>query len=149
MTAHQTPHPWDSPGKNTGVGCHFLLQCMKVKTEIEVAQSCPTLRDTTDGSLPGSSIHGIFQARVLEGGAIAFSALAAYSEPKKGFPGGLVAKNLPASAGYSSSIPGLRRSPGVGNSNPLQYSCLGNPMDRGAWWAVIHGVTKSQTRLHN
>jgi len=67
------PHPWDSPGKNTGVGCHFLLQCMKVKSESEVAQSCPTLCDPMDCSLPGSSVHGIFQARVLEWGAIAFS----------------------------------------------------------------------------
>ena len=66
-------HPWDSPGKNTGVGCHFLLQCMKVKSESKVAQSCPTLSDPMDWSLPGSSIHGIFQARVLEWGAIAFS----------------------------------------------------------------------------
>ena len=65
--------PWDSPGKNTGVGCHFLLQCVKVKSESEVAQSCPTLRDPMDHSLPGSSIHGILQARVLEWGAIAFS----------------------------------------------------------------------------
>ena len=65
--------PWDSPGKNTGVGCHFLLQCMKVKSESEVAQSYPTLSDPMDCSLPGSSIHGIFQARVLEWGAIAFS----------------------------------------------------------------------------
>ena len=65
--------PWDSPGKNTGVGCHFLLQCMKVKSESEVAQSCPTLSDPMDCSLPGSSVHGIFQARVLEWGAIAFS----------------------------------------------------------------------------
>ena len=65
--------PWDSPGKNTGVGCHFLLQCMKVKSESEVTQSCPTLRNPMDCSLPGSSIHGIFQARVLERVAIAFS----------------------------------------------------------------------------
>ena len=65
--------PWDSPGKNTGVGCHFLLQCMKVESESEVAQSCPTLRDPVDCSLPGSSIHGIFQATVLEWDAIAFS----------------------------------------------------------------------------
>ena len=64
--SHQAPHPWDSPGKNTGVGCHFLLQCMKVKSESEVAQSCPTLSDPMDCSLPDSSIHGIFQARVLE-----------------------------------------------------------------------------------
>ena len=67
------PLPWDSPGKNTGVGCHFLLQCMKVKSESEVAQSCPTLRDPMDCRLPGSSIHGIFQARALEWGAIVFS----------------------------------------------------------------------------
>ena len=67
------PRPWDSPGKNTGVGCHFLLQCLKVKSESEVAQSCPALSYPMDCSLPGSSIHGIFQARVLEWGAIAFS----------------------------------------------------------------------------
>ena len=65
--------PWDSPGKNTGVGCHFLLQCMKVKSESEVTQSCLTLSDPMDCSLPGSSVHEIFQARVLEWVAIAFS----------------------------------------------------------------------------
>ena len=64
--AHQAPHPWDSPGKNTGAGCHFLLQRMKVKSESEVAQSCLTLSDPMDCSLPGSSVHGIFQAKVLE-----------------------------------------------------------------------------------
>ena len=67
------PIPWDSWGKNTGVGCHFLLQCMKVKRESEVAQLCLTLSDPMDCSLPSSSIHGIFQVRVLEWGAIAFS----------------------------------------------------------------------------
>ena len=61
------PHPWDSPGKNTGVGCHFLLQCMNVKSEREVAQPWLTLRDPMDCSPPGSSVHGIFQARVLSG----------------------------------------------------------------------------------
>ena len=71
--AHQVPRPWDSPGKNTGVGCHFLLQCMKVKSESELTQSCPTLRDPVGCSPPGSSVHWIFQARVLEWGAIAFS----------------------------------------------------------------------------
>ena len=71
--------PWDSPGKNTGVGCHFLLQYMRVKSESEVAQSCPTLSDPMDCSLPGSSIHGIFQARVLEWGAIAFSGIDVYT----------------------------------------------------------------------
>ena len=67
------PRPRDSLGKNTGVGCHFLLPCMKVKNESEVAQSCPTLSNPVDCSLPGSSVHGIFQARVLEWSAIALS----------------------------------------------------------------------------
>ena len=67
------PCPWDSPGKGTGVGCHFFLQYRKVKSESEVAQSCPTLSDPMDCSLPGSSAHGIFQARALEWVAIAFS----------------------------------------------------------------------------
>ena len=74
------PRPWDSPGKNTGVGCHFLLQCVKVKSESEVAQSCLTPSDPTDCSLPGSSIHGIFQARVLDRGAIAFSDSVVYGD---------------------------------------------------------------------
>ena len=71
----RVPRTWDSPGKNNGVGCHFLLQCMKVKSESEVAQSCLTLSDPMDCSLPGASVHGIFQARVLEWGAIAFSVI--------------------------------------------------------------------------
>ena len=67
------PRLWDSPGKNTGVGCHCLLQCMKVKSQSEVAQLCPTLSSPMDCSLPGASVHGILQAGVLEWGAIAFS----------------------------------------------------------------------------
>ena len=73
MQPTRLPHPWDSPGKNTGVGCHFLLQCMKLKSESEVTQSCLTPSDPMDYSLPGSPVHGIFQARVLEWGAVAFS----------------------------------------------------------------------------
>ena len=76
------PRPWDSPGKNTGVGCHFLLQCMKMKNQSEVAQLCLTLSDPMDCSLPGSSIHGIFQERVLEWGAIAFSKIPVYGRSK-------------------------------------------------------------------
>ena len=72
------PRPWDSPGNNTGVGSHFLLQCMRVKSESEVAQLCPTLRDPMDCSLPGSSIYEIFQARVLEWVAMAFSIISLY-----------------------------------------------------------------------
>ena len=64
-----------------------------------------------------------------------------------GSPGGAVVKNPSADALDSGSIPGLGRSPGEGNGNPLQYSCLGNPTDRGAWWATVRGVTKSRTRL--
>ena len=75
MATHQAPLSLDSPGKNTGVGCHFLLQCIKVKSENVGAQSCPTLSDPIDCSLPGSSVHGIFQARVLQWGATAFSTI--------------------------------------------------------------------------
>ena len=64
-----------------------------------------------------------------------------------GFPGGSVVKNLPVSAGEVVSIPGLGRSPREENGNPLQYSCLENPMDRGAYWATVHGVTNSWTQL--
>ena len=227
------PRPWDSPGKNTGVGCHFLLQCMKVKSESEVTQSCPTLRDRMDCSLPGSSIHGIFQARVLEWVGIAFSffflgshqtvlwpnnqqlsslntlipldwfrrpespfangwttflrpffpllfieivsagyflfrsSKKAQRNPQEtlslshrklsfilsslltiwGFPGGSDGKESVCSAGDLGSIPGLGRSLEEGNGYPLQYSCLDNPMDRGAWWATVHGVARSWTRL--
>ena len=73
MAAHQAPPPWDSPDKNTGVGCRFLLQCINVKSESKVTQSCQTLCDPVDCSPPGSSAHGIFQARVLEWDAITFS----------------------------------------------------------------------------
>ena len=75
------PRPWDSPGENTGVGCHFLLQCMKVKSKSEVTQSCLTVSDPMDCSPPGSSVRGIFQARVLEWGAIAFSIFSFSSVP--------------------------------------------------------------------
>ena len=78
--------PWDSPGKNTGVGCHFLLHCMKVKSQSEVSQSCPTPSDPMDCSLPGSSAHGIFQTRVLEWGAIAFSVPLTYCGSNDQFP---------------------------------------------------------------
>ena len=107
------PCPWDSPGKNTGVGCHCLLQCMKVKSGSEVAQSCPTLCDPMDCRLPGPSVHGIFQARVLEWGAIAFS------DSKE--PACQCRRH-----GDASLILGSRKSPGGGHGNPPQYSCLEN-----------------------
>ena len=136
------PRPRDSPGKNTGVGCHFLLQCIKVKSESEVTQSCPTLSDPMDCSQSGSSVHGIFQERVLEWGAIAFSSQVALVVKEK-------KKKTPVNAGdvrdTGSIIPGSGRSPGGGHGNPLQYSCLENPMDRGAWRATVQGVIESQT----
>ena len=95
------PRPWDSPGKNTGVGCHFLLQCRKVKSESEVAQSCPTCKDPMDCSLPGSSVHAIFQARGLEWRAIAFSKRTANSTQI--FASGLTIKMLPCSLSYLDS----------------------------------------------
>ena len=90
------PRPWDSPGKNTGVGCHFLLQCMKVKSESEVAQSCPTLSDLMGCSLPGSPVHGICQARVLDWGAIAFS------EDTAKYP--IIHRTAPNNKGLSSPV---------------------------------------------
>ena len=132
------PRPWDSPGKNTGVGCHFLLQCMKVKSESEVAQSCATLSSPVDCSPPGSSIHGIFQARVLERGAIAFSVKilpiillqrCIYYMCIKisvGFPCGSAGKESACSEGDLGSIPGMRSSPGEGKGYPLQYYDLEN-----------------------
>ena len=91
--------PWDSPGKNTGVGCHFLLQCMQVKSESEVAQLRPALSDPMDCNLPGSSTHGIFQARGLEWGAIAFSGLVAQSCPILWTPW-TIAYQAPLSTGF-------------------------------------------------
>ena len=131
------PHPWDSPGKNTGVGCHFLLQCMRVKSESEVVQSCPT-----PSSPPGSSVYGIFQARVLEWGDIAFSAYFHKASVKylKGFPRSSVSKESACTAGDPGLIPRLGRSPREGIGYPLQYSGLEISTD-----CIVHGVAESDT----
>ena len=141
---------------------------MKVKSESEVAQSCPTLSDPMDCSPPGSSIHGIFQARVLEWGAIAFSfhVLAIVNSAVMNIRVHVSLSILVSLASLTtyilrkySSIPivcklsrnlfclVLKALFGEGNGNPLQYSCLENPTDGGAWWAAVHGVAKSRTRL--
>ena len=130
-----------------------------MKSESEVAQSCPTLSDPMDCSPPGSSIYGIFQARVLEWGAIAFSFGMSQMRliPKLSgntglandiccFPGGSVVKNLPANSGDSGSISVSGRFPAEGDGNPLQYSCLGKPMDRVAWWVTVQG-SQSRTQV--
>ena len=136
-----------------------------------VTQSSPTLCDPVDGSSSGSSVHWILQARVLEWDAIAFSDIHTtkfkiitnkdlpYSTGNyliffnnlngMGFPGGSDGKESAWSAGDPGLILGSGRSLGGGHGHPLQYSCLENPMDRGAWWATLHGVAKSRTRLSN
>ena len=136
MAAHQALIPGILQART--MGCHFLLQCMKVKSENEVAQSCLTLSDPMDCSLPSSSIHEIFQARGLEWGAIAFSKMA------------LVVKNPPANAGDTElyvwsltqeDLLDLRK------WQPAPVSLLGNPTDREAQQAIVHGVSWSETRL--
>ena len=148
------PRPWDSPGKNTGVGCHFLLQCMKGKSESDVAPLCLTLRNPMDCSLPGSSVQGIFHARVLEWGAIALSvylpclfsifivekALAPTPALLPGKSHGRRSLVGCSPWGHSESDTTERlhfhfslSCIGEGNGTPLQYSCLENPMDGGAW----------------
>jgi len=138
---------------------------MKVKSDSEVAQLCPTLRDHMDCSLPGSSVHGIFQARVLEWGAIAFSVkhpghtlnLEKFNKGKNlgsftletswGFPGGSSGKEPTCHYRKSKRCgfnPWVEKIPWR-RAGDLQYSCLENSMDRGGWWATVHGVTKSQT----
>ena len=151
--------PWDSAGKNTGVSCHFLLHCMKVKSESKVAS------DPMDCSLPGSSVHGIFQARVLEWVAIAFSKLLEKTGTNSGFPGGSVVKNLPTNP-WAEKIPWRKKWQPISlfcglnikcftyrlNSKDMQYDrrrkwqptpvfLPGDYIDRGAWLATVHGVT--------
>ena len=142
-------HPWDSPGKNTGVGCHFLLQCMKVKSESEVVQSCLTLFDP----------HGLQPTRLLhpwdfpgKSTGVGCHRLLLYSVLSGLFALDVaqLLKNLPDHEGEArdkNSVSGSGRSPGGGNGNPLRYSCLENFMNRGAWQDTVHGVAKSQTQL--
>ena len=146
------PCPWDSPSKNTGVGCHFLLQCMKVKSESEVAQSCLTLSNPMHCSPPGSSVHGIFQARVLEWVAIAFSANQLYWLAIWLWifiiGGSLVAqlvKNPPAMQETLVWFLGQEDPLEEGMSTHSSILAWRIPMDRGAWWATVHGVAKSWT----
>ena len=149
--------PWDSPGKNTEVGCHVLLQCMKVISESEVAQSCLTLLDSMDCSLSGSSVHGIFQTRVLE---FQLRHQSFQRNPRADLP----VLKYPCIHNKTAELTGeiklkidyhfwiyiyLIMLSGEGNGNPLQSSCLEDPMDRGAWKAAVHGVAKSRTRLSN
>ena len=153
------PHPWDSPGKNTGVGCHFLLQCMKVKSESEVAQPCPTLHHPMDCSLPGSAVHGIVQARVLEWGAIPFSvillaaAAAAKSlqscltlcDPIDGCPPGSHPWDSPGkNTGVGCRF--LLQCMKVKSESEVAQSCptLHNPMDCSLPGSAVHGIFQAR-----
>ena len=114
------------------------------------AQSSLLLCDPVECIPPGSSVHGIFQARILEWIAISFSKRSSRPRDHTRISGGSVVKNPPANVGDASDmglIPGSERTPGAGNGCSLQYSCLENSMNRGAWRATLHGVAKSQTRL--
>ena len=138
------PCPWDSPGKNTGVGCHFLLQCRKVKSESEVAQSCPTLSDLMDCSLPGSSVHGIFQARVLEWVAISFSnSLDTWRESR------LTGKDPDAGKDWEQEEKGRTENEmldGISDLMDMNLRRLQEIMkDREAWHAAVYRVAKSRT----
>ena len=170
------PCPWDSLGKNSGVGCHFLLQCRKVKSESEVVQLCPTLSNPMDCSPQGSFVHGIFQARVLEWVAIAFSSIAMnlplstaftashrfWAEKAMEPHSSTLAGKIPwmEEPGRLQSMGSLRvghteqlhfhfslSCTGEGNGNPLQCSCLENPRDGGAWWAAVSGVGRTESDM--
>ena len=141
--------PWDFPGKNTGVGCHFLLQCMKVESEREVAQSCPTLSDPMDCSLPGSSIYGSFQARVLEWVASAFSDSLSAAKWKKCIDqgmGGSVAWNFHAFS-RSMTLPELRCAHQTESSLNITilelYSVFSSLPNPNGWWVRLKFSTNN------
>ena len=131
------PRPWDSPGKNTGVGCHFLLQCMKVKSESEVAQSCPTLATPWTAAYQASPSMGFSRQKYWSGVPL--------PSPPSGASGKEPACQFRRQKRHR--VPGWGRCHGRGHANSLQCSCLENPMDRVAWRATVHGVANSQTWL--
>ena len=152
-------HPWDFPGKSTGVGCHWEIKCLALdffcccyffwcgpfkKSLLNLLQHC-FLSPEAGIKLPALALEGEVLTLNCQGSPL----LKILNRPSINFPHGAVAKNSPANAGDVGLIPGLGRSPGEGNSNPLQYPCLKISMDRGAWWATVHGVIKSWTRLSN
>ena len=138
------PRLWDSLGRNTRVGCHFLLQCMKVESESEVTQSCPTLSDLMDCSLPGSSVHGIFQARVLEWGTIAFSAGEFYPPQKKTFRKYAYWMNFERDS-YYKNYPNQRKENLVYSPTTRKFSLCG-PKVNDIVWAVPHNLEQDARR---
>ena len=117
----------------------FTFHCHALEQEMATHSSVLAWRIPGTGGAWWAAMYGVAESRTQ------LKQLSSSSSLTMGFPGGSVVKNLPANAGDTGSIPGLGRSPGEENCNPLQYSCRENPMDRGAWWAIVHGVTKSWT----
>ena len=159
------PHPWDSPGKNTGVGCHFLLQCMKVKSKSEVAQSCPTLNDPWTAAHQAPPSMGFSRQEYWSGVPLPSPRLTTdvNSDCVQPFRGLLwkLGKKLYSKKRVAQSVKNLlwcrrpgfkpcaRKIPWGRKWQPSPVFLPGNSMYRGAWWATVHGVTKSQTQLSN
>ena len=141
-------HPWDFPGKNTGVGYHFLLQIFQIQQpNLDSLQCRRILQSSEPPGKPAFLRHSNCVVSMLNGTEIQKRGHKMYMHGV--FPGGSDGIESTCNAGDSGLIPRLGRSPGEGNGNPLQYSCLENPMDRGGWPATVHRVTKSQTGLSN
>ena len=132
--------PWDSPGKNARVGCHALIQGIFLRQGSNpcLLVSCIGRWDFYHWQHLRSPSEVVIQLCIN----ISTLKIKLQSFIVWGFPGGSLVKNLPAKVGDTGSIAVSGRSPGEGNGNHFQYSCLGNPMDRGAWWATVHGVAK-------
>ena len=140
---------WDSWGKNTEMVCHSLFQWTTF-----CQNSPPWPVHFGWPYTHGSEFHWVRQGwvhviRLVSFLWLWFSFCLPSAGEEEGFPGGSYGKESACNAGDLGSIPGSGRSPGEANGTPLQYSCLENPMDGGAWWAIVQGVTKSQTRLND
>ena len=142
---HMGRRPGDHGGRgwndvSTGQGPPRIASNIRSRERGQERSSPRAFRGRMILSTPGSQTSSLQNSERID--------FCCFKSPR-GFPGGSVVKNPPANAGDLGSIPGSRRSPGGGNGNPLQYSCPGNPVDRGAWWATVHGVAKSWTQLSN
>ena len=138
--------PWGRYELDTTERLHFHFSLSRIGEGNGNPLQCSCLENPRDGGAWSAAVYGVAQSRTRLK-RLSSSSRQVYVQV--GFPGGSVVKNSSANAGDTGSIPGWGRSPEEGNGNPLQYSCLGNPMDRDAWWATVHGVAKSWTPLSN